>query len=210
MKHYFKTVCLLTLFLTCYSIQAQESLPARFKRNTLKVCILPIPARIFFSYEHAFSKHISAGAMASYGGISFTGYSYNIFTRFYFNRFNENGWFLEARAGYAHFNPDVYTSTNSGIAPDDDNIYYDGEHKANITYWSAGISGGYKIVCSKSFFFEFLTGLHAGKATFGKDDNYFAVNGVDFEFGTNDVHNAFTTTGPGLPFHFMINAGFAF
>jgi hypothetical protein len=210
MKIYIKSIAFIFLFLSVHFIHAQDTTKIiKAKRNAFKVGISPIPTKIFFSYEHAFTKHISLGGMASCGGTTFAGYTGNLFTRYYFNKFNENGLFVEARGTYGHYNADAYTYAEEG---NNDDVYYDGKHKANINYWNAGISGGYKVFFKPygHCFFEFIGGLHYGKATFGANDNYLDESGVAYEFGTNQLHEAFYMWGPGSPLHFIMNFGFAF
>jgi hypothetical protein len=216
MNIFTKSIAFIFLFLTVHFIYGQDNIKVnKAKRNAFKIGISPIPTKIFFSYEHAFTKHISVGGMASYGGTHFVGYTGNIFTRYYFTKFNENGFFVEARGSYGHYNSNVYTSYEQGNpvnGPDDDNIYYFGEHKANINYWNAGISGGYKVFFHEygHCFFEFIGGVHYGKATFGANDNYLARYGFAYELGSIDVKEVFKNTGPAFPLHFIINFGFAF
>jgi hypothetical protein len=184
------------------------------KRNAFKLGAALIPTKIFFSYEHAFTKHISVGGMVSYGGTTFDGYTCNIFTRYYFSKFNENGWFVEARGGYAHFNPYVYTDRyRDRIQGIGDEIYvYEGRHQANIDYWNGGISAGYKVFLKEygHSFFEFVAGVHTGKATFGSNDLLLGNSNNEINIIDDDVQIAFDKTGPGSAFHFMINFGFSF
>lgn len=213
MNYYIKSMAFVFFFLSVHFVQAQDSSRVnRAKRNAVKIGVSPIPTKIFFSYEHAFTKHISLGGMVSYGGTSFPGYTCNIFTRYYFTKFNEDGWFVEARGSYGHYNPYVYTDFYYPYHPYDDTRDYIGKHHADIDYWNAGISGGYKMF-PKMYgraFFEFLTGLHYGKATFGADDLLLGNGSNAIGFVSDDAQEAFDKTGPGFPLHFMINFGFAF
>ncbi|WP_018343512.1 DUF3575 domain-containing protein [Cytophaga aurantiaca] len=211
MKFYIKSIGFIFFFAIGHFIHAQdETKIVRPKRNAFKIGITPIPTRIFFSYEHAFSKHFSLGAMASYGGTRFPGYTCNMFTRYYFKSFEQSSWFLEVRGGYAHYNPYVYTAIEYPNHPYDDNRDYVGKHRADIDYWSGGISGGYKAFFNERIFFEFLGGLHFGQATFGADDNYFARYGMSYELGSDKVEEVFNNSGPGNAFHFVLHFGYAF
>lgn len=205
-----RSIAVVFFFLCVHVIHAQDTIKInKAKRNAVKLGTSLIPTKIFFSYEHAFTKHISLGGMVSYGGTTFSGYTCNIFTRYYFAKFNENGWFVEARGSYGYFNPYVYTDYDIGVVSSDENLYYTGKHRADIEYWNAGISGGYKVFCNKYTFFEFLAGLHYGKATFGEDDLLLG-NGNSIGIISDDVQEAFDKTGPGFPLHFMINFGYSF
>jgi hypothetical protein len=215
MKFFLKSIAFIFLFLTVHFLYAQDTVKIiKAKRNAFKIGISPIPTKIFFSYEHAFTKHISVGGMASYGGTTFDGYTCNIFTRYYFSKFNENGFFVEARGSYAHFNPYVYTYSYRGITQgaSDESDIYEGRHQANIDYWSAGISGGYKVFLKEygHSFFEFIAGVHNGKATFGSNDLLLGNGNDPINMIDDDVKVAFDKTGPGFPLHFIINFGFAF
>jgi hypothetical protein len=183
----------------------------KMKRNCVKAGTSFTIAKLFFSYEHAFTKHISVGGMVSCSGGLFTGYSGFIFTRYYFSKFNKSGWFIEARGGYSYFNPTVFSGYyKNTINEDDDNIYYTGKHTADISYLSAGLSGGYKVFCSRNCFFDFVAGLHYGKASFGKDDLYIERSPMALELGTDVVKDVFQTSGPAFPWHFMVSFGVAF
>lgn len=208
MTFYMKSIVFVFLFLLVHFLYAQDTLKInRPKRNAFKIGVSAIPTKIFFSYEHAFTKHISFGGMASYGGTNFIGYTCNLFSRYYFSKFNESGWLVEARGSYGHYNPVVYTTEYNSIYS---NSHWSGEHQANIDYWNIGVSGGYKVFLQQygRTFFEFIGGLHAGNVTFGKDDNYFHSGG--YQIFTNDVQSRFNQTGPGFPLHFIINFGVAF
>lgn len=210
MKFYIKSITFIFFFSIVHFIHAQdETKISRPKRNAIKIGITPIPTRIFFSYEYAFSKHFSLGGMASYGGTRFPGYTCNIFTRYYFTSFDQSGWFVEARGGYGHYNPYVYTAIEYPNQPYDYRDYV-GKHRADIDYWSGGISGGYKAFLNERLFFEFLAGLHYGEATYGANDNYFARYGLAYDLGSDKVKDVFENTGPGNFFHFALNFGFAF
>lgn len=215
MKFSTKSIAFIVFFLSVHFVQAQDSSRVnRAKRNAVKIGFSPIPTKIFFSYEHAFTKHISLAGMVSYGGTSFPGYTCNIFTRYYFTKFNENGWFLEARGSYGHYNPYVYTDRYrervQGIG--DEFYVYEGRHQANIDYWNAGISGGYKVFPKQygRAFFEFLAGMHYGKATFGANDLLLGNGNTAIDIVSDDVQEAFNNPGPGFPLHFIINFGFSF
>jgi len=205
----------LVSFLFCFTknIHAQKGFSPemyKMKSNCVKIGTTSL-IKYYLSYEHAVAKHFSAGIMASYNATTFTGYTGTVFTRFYFNEFNESGWFLEAKGSYAYYNPKAYTDSHywwGSNAPYPSNLLvYTGEHKGHVNYLYAGISGGYKFFFSKHSFFECLAGLHYGKATFGKNDTY--MEPLPGMYGA-DIKTVFYNYGPGFPFHFMINFGFDF
>jgi hypothetical protein len=210
----FLTTILLACFLFCFTknIHAQDfSKTDKMKRNCIKIGTSFTLTKIFFSYEHAITKKISTGGIASASGGNFYGYSGMVFSRFYFNRFNKSGWFMEARGSYSHFNSIVYSDYYTKPYEESHLTFYTGRHIATIPYVSAGLSAGYKVFCSKHVFFEFMGGVHYGKATFGKDDLYISRSSLALLFGGNDVvKSVFKNSGPAFPLHFMINFGFAF
>jgi hypothetical protein len=214
MENFSKSIaCVFFFLLSITFIQAQDTLKSnKFKRNTLKLGIESFPVKVCFSYEHAFTKHISVGGMASWGGIIFVGSACNFFTRYYFSGFNKSGWFVEARGTYARYNVNsVYDSTYRTPYEHTHINHYTGGHAATISYISAGFGGGYKSILSKHVNVEFVTELHYGKATFGQDDLYFPRSDVAIYFGgSDDLQTIFNHTGPAFPLDLMINLGFAF
>jgi hypothetical protein len=208
-----KVAVLVFLFLTVHELHAQDSLGTnKMMRNALKLGVSGIPTKVFLSYEHAFTKHISAGGMVSYGGTNFFGYTCNIFSRYYFSKFNKKGWFVEARGSYGYYNPYVYSSYYKARVNGygDETYYYAGKHKANIEYWNAGISGGYKVFCEERIFIELLAGFHFGTASYGTGDNYLERSSFALQFGSNIVEEVFNNSGPASPLHFILNIGYAF
>jgi len=209
---------LIVCFLVCFTknIRAQDSLQTdKMKNNCVKAGTTSL-IKYFLSYEHAVDKHFSVGVMASYNATTFTGYTGTVFTRFYFSSFDKSGWFAEAKGCYAYFTTTAYSdyyyiypnnNPDYGASP---TLY--GEHEEDVHYIYAGISGGYKAFLSKNIFFECLTGIHSGKATFGKQYVYtdnLAPSSI-FVGEYNDVQSLFYSSGPGFPFHIMLNFGFAF
>jgi hypothetical protein len=90
-----KSFSFIFLLLAIQITYAQEPVQVnKAKRNALKLGTAPVPAKIFFSYEHAFAKHISVGGILSYGGVAFSGYSFAVFTRYYVGQFNQSGFFV--------------------------------------------------------------------------------------------------------------------
>ena len=149
--------------------------------------------------------------MASYNATTFIGYTGSVFSRFYFSSINKSGWFLEAKGSYAYFTTKGYSDYYY------DNVYSTfptlyNENNEDVNYIYAAASGGYKVLLSKRFSFECLTGLHFGKATFGKNyTNVYNDNPSSMFFGeTANVKDFFYESGPGFPFHIMINFGFVF
>lgn len=208
---FFKSIIFLILFSLFSTLQAQDSINTdKFRRNAVKIGTNLLPSKLFLSYEHALTHHISAGIMASYGGVTFPGYMYTVFTRYYFGQFNRSGWFVEARGSYAHFNPYVYTGYHKSPQYSDYYREYEGRHQATIDYWNVGISGGYKIFCSARVFFEFVAGAHTGKATFGANDLLLGNGNAPLSINDDHVQTAFDATGPGFPLHFMVQFGFMF
>jgi len=177
MKFFLKSSIFLMLLLSVHMLHAQDSFgPIKFRRNALKFGTSLTLSKYFLSYEYALSKHVSIGGMMSYSLGNFSGYSATIFTRYYVRKFNQSGWFFEARGSYAHFNPYVYSAyyldPPASAGHLSNRIYY-GKHIADIDYWSVGLSGGYKIFCNERVFFEFIGGVHIGKATFGPEYIFF-------------------------------------
>jgi len=205
-----KRMLLLAILLCFFSkIQAHDSIPTTtFRRNALKIGTNFIPNKLFLSYEYALTKHISAGVMGSLSMGYFGGQAGTLYGRYYFGKYR--GWFLEVRASYAACNSYVYTSYHQNPNSSERDRIYDDKHRATITYLTAGISGGYRVICTQRLFFDFLAGVHDGKATFGENDNYLERSPIEFSFGSDRVSDVFYTTGPGNAFHFMINAGFFF
>ena len=214
MKRYMKTILFCLSFLSVIVLHAQDSVaPIKFKRNAVKFGTSFTVTNYFLSYEHAFTKQFSVGGAAAYNDGYFTGFTGTLFTRYYFKGFDQRGFFAELRGSYLHSDAYVYAGYYFDRPPsashNSDRVYYGG-HKADIDYWSMGLSGGYKIFCSKRFFFEFIGGLHFGKATFGSEDVFLATEWPERKFIADNVRDAFKTSGPGMPFHFMANFGFAF
>lgn len=203
-----KVLGLSIAFFLSASVFAQDSIPAtKFRRNAIKIGTNLFPNKLFLSYEYALTKHVSAGLMGSISSGYYGGKTAGIYGRYYFDKYN--GWFVEGRGTYSYIDSYVYTSSHEN--PHENKHYiYDGQHKATITYLSWGISGGYRLVCTKQMFFDFLIGAHRGKATFGKDDNYLERSPIEQGISSDSVHDVFFTTGPGNPLHFMIQFGFAF
>ena len=213
MKFFLKSSIFLMLLLSFHKLHAQDSLePIKFRRNALKFGTSLTLSKYFLSYEYALSKHVSIGGMMSYSLGNFPGYSATIFIRYYVRKFNKSGWFFEARGSYAHFTPTAYTGYTSKkrFLLSDSNVVYQGKHKADIDYWSGGLSAGYKIFCNERVFFEFMGGLHYGKATFGRDDIYLARSRTEVFFGTDLLKEVFKNSGPGMPAHFMCTFGYGF
>lgn len=208
---FFKSISFLILFSLFSTLHAQDSIHTdKFRKHAVKIGVNIFPDKFFLSYEHAFTQHISAGIMGSYGGITFTGYTCTVFTRYYFEPINRGRLFVEARGSYGYFNPYVYTGWHESQIYSDYHQDYEGEHRATIDYWNAGISCGYKIFCTERVFFEFIGGAHIGKATFGADDLFLGKGNSPFPLAIDEVQSAFNTTGPGFPLHFMVHFGFIF
>lgn len=209
MKFCIQLLLSISLFLSVYFVRAQDSIPSvKFRRNSLKIGTNLFPNKLFISYEHALTKHISVGATGSISAGYYGGKTGCIYGRYYFAKYH--GWFLEARGSYSYIDSYMYTSYYQDPAKSDRSMLYDDRHKATITYLSGGISGGYRAMCTQRLFFDFLAGVHTGEATFGKNDNYISRSPIELSFGTDNAREVFYTTGPGNPFHFMIQFGFLF
>ena len=210
MKIFSKSIAVTFLFFFSVNfIQAQDRIqPIKFKRNAIKIGTSLTIAILFVGYEYAITKHVGIGILGSVNGGLFSGYTGNLTARYYFGKYS--GFFIEARGGYSYFNPIVYSGYHRGTSPNNDNRYYDEEHEATISYWSGGISGGYRVTCSKRFFFDFLIGVHTGQASFGSKDTYIGRSPIALQIGSDDVKTVFENSGPGMPLHLMINVGFTF
>jgi len=209
----FLNIILLVCFLFFFTknIRAQDSQETgKMKRNCIKVGTTSL-IKYYLSYEHAVAKHFSAGVMASYNTTLFPGFTGTVFTRFYFSSFDKSGWFAEAKGSYSYFAPTTYSDYDDDPKSLNNIPILHGEHQGSVDYRYAGISGGYKFVLSKQVFFECLTGIHYGKATFGSNDTYmYGPDFVNIELRQYNTHDMFYLSGPGYPFHIMLNFGFTF
>jgi hypothetical protein len=203
--------CIFFFLVSLAFVQAQDTLqPKKFRRNALKIGTSLTFTKLFVGYEYAATKHIGIGILGTVNGGLFCGYTGNLTARYYF--LNYSGFFIEARGGYSYFNPVAYADDSLRYLGGKYTKIYLGEHNASISYWSAGLSGGYRLVCSQRVFFDFLIGAHYGKASFGNSDKYFQRDNIlSFGFvGSDKVQYVFNNSGPGFPVHAMVNFGFVF
>jgi hypothetical protein len=208
MENFSKSIaCVFFFLLSITFIQAQDTIqPIKFRRNAIKIGTSLTLAKLFVGYEHAVTKHVGIGILGSVNVGLFSGYTGNLAVRYYFGKYK--GLFIESRYGCSYFNPVAYSDLKIGNNRD---RIYGGEHRATITYWSLGVSAGYRVLCSKRLFFDFLIGLHEGDVTFGKDDIYIErSNIIGFTPGSDKIQDVFSSSGPAMPLHLMINLGFAF
>ena len=142
---------------------------------------------------------------------TFTGYIGSAYARFYTQRFNAHGFFIEGKFIYGDFNPVVYSSYTVDRYSD---YTYFGEHTADIIYTGGSFSAGYKVFFTKSVFAEFMLGIRGGNARFGEGDLYFGRGGNGGLFSSfyiqNTVENIFYRRGPGSAIDLLINFGISF
>lgn len=211
MEKFSKSIAFVFFFLLSVTfIHAQDTLQQKkIRRNAFKIGTSLTFTKLFVGYEYAVTKHIGIGILGSVNGGLFCGYTGNLTVRYYFK--NYSGFFIEARGGYSYFNPVAFSDYSTHYYGGVYGKSYQGEHYATISYWSAGLSAGYRLVCSQRVFFDFLIGVHTGQASFGSGDKYFERSNPSYGFGMYDnVKDVFNNSGPGFPVHAMVNFGFVF